>query len=127
MCPDCGGVFHRWQHVRSWTAPFTTRKIETIFFLSKIDQTHSMERLIKRKVDVEISRKYESEFPKVALYLLGLSKSNVFAILNLGTRTLQISSSGISTQSLRLGGGRGQFAAQRLSRKTSHRHPLEAW
>lgn len=20
MCPDCGGVFHRWQHMRSWTA-----------------------------------------------------------------------------------------------------------
>lgn len=20
MCPDCGGVFHRWQHMRSWNA-----------------------------------------------------------------------------------------------------------
>lgn len=27
MCPDCHGVFHRWQHMRSWTAASLVRQM----------------------------------------------------------------------------------------------------
>ncbi len=28
LCPECGGVFHRWQHVRKWTAESLGERVE---------------------------------------------------------------------------------------------------
>lgn len=32
ICPECGAVFHRWQHVRTWTAASLTKYMEHIGF-----------------------------------------------------------------------------------------------
>lgn len=32
MCPECGGVFHRWQHVRSWSGPTLSGFLGTFGF-----------------------------------------------------------------------------------------------
>jgi len=33
-CPDCGCVFHRWQHVRSWTASSLAERMEAAGFVT---------------------------------------------------------------------------------------------
>jgi 2-polyprenyl-3-methyl-5-hydroxy-6-metoxy-1,4-benzoquinol methylase len=55
MCPECGGVFHRWQHIRSWTidglrqrmenAGFKTVRIEAVLFAPMLRKVRE---LIKR-------------------------------------------------------------------------------
>jgi 2-polyprenyl-3-methyl-5-hydroxy-6-metoxy-1,4-benzoquinol methylase len=32
LCPECGAIFHRWQHVRAWTATTLRRYMETCGF-----------------------------------------------------------------------------------------------
>jgi len=32
ICPECGAIFHRWQHVRTWTASTLQRYMETCGF-----------------------------------------------------------------------------------------------
>ena len=44
MCPDCGSIFHKWQHLRTWTrdslrerierAGFRTRSVEMVAWLN---------------------------------------------------------------------------------------------
>lgn len=36
MCPDCGGVFHRWQHLRSWSATSLSRTVEGYGFQTRL-------------------------------------------------------------------------------------------
>lgn len=36
ICPDCGGIFHRWQHQRSWTESSLSDTLKTHGFSSKI-------------------------------------------------------------------------------------------
>jgi 2-polyprenyl-3-methyl-5-hydroxy-6-metoxy-1,4-benzoquinol methylase len=40
VCPECGCVFHRWQHVRSWSASSLTRRMEAAGFItSRVAET----------------------------------------------------------------------------------------
>jgi len=59
LCPDCGAVFHRWQHLRRWSAAaledhlaragFVLRRVEPTFFLSRKDQwLFSLKQTVKR-------------------------------------------------------------------------------
>jgi hypothetical protein len=36
MCPECGCKFHRWQHLRSWTAESLRKKVEQYGFQTKL-------------------------------------------------------------------------------------------
>lgn len=40
MCPDCGAVFHRWQHMRSWTARSLVAQMAKHGFVNH--QTHEL-------------------------------------------------------------------------------------
>ena len=35
MCPECGAVFHRWQHLRSWSAEGLTHALRTAGFTAR--------------------------------------------------------------------------------------------
>jgi SAM-dependent methyltransferase len=57
ICPECGSIFHRWQHVRTWSAEsleaylssagFKTRLVNATFFQSTTD--HIITTIIKIK------------------------------------------------------------------------------
>jgi 2-polyprenyl-3-methyl-5-hydroxy-6-metoxy-1,4-benzoquinol methylase len=51
MCPDCGSVFHVWQHIRSWAPDQLTAYIEA-FNLSewKIIETNLVDRTLWHKL-----------------------------------------------------------------------------
>jgi 2-polyprenyl-3-methyl-5-hydroxy-6-metoxy-1,4-benzoquinol methylase len=36
ICPDCGSVFHRWQHVRTWTVASLRTRMEQAGFTTEI-------------------------------------------------------------------------------------------
>jgi 2-polyprenyl-3-methyl-5-hydroxy-6-metoxy-1,4-benzoquinol methylase len=58
ICPDCGCVFHRWQHVRTWNtevlqatmeqAGFTSRLVQPIAWMSPVGKFITL--LVQRKI-----------------------------------------------------------------------------
>ncbi len=70
QCPDCGGVFHRWQHVRSWTVKSLPAAIESYGFKTIKVKTDKFASSYKFRLAFLIAQKLKL-IPSTALVYIG--------------------------------------------------------
>ena len=58
MCPECGAVFHEWQHVRSWTAESLCAALEKVGFVVKRTRKTDLRARDPLRMAVRLTRKY---------------------------------------------------------------------
>jgi len=69
QCPDCGGVFHRWQHVRSWTAEKLEQKFNQYGFAKIIIKKDKFASSLKFRIAFAIAMKLKIIPPTALIYI----------------------------------------------------------
>ena len=55
MCPDCGCVFHRWQHVRSWTPHSLQERLKQYSFYPKLVKPIAWSAPLKKRLMLKLA------------------------------------------------------------------------
>lgn len=69
MCPDCGCVFHRWQHRRSWTPDTLQKKLEEYHFYTRLLNPMTLSSSLKMRFTFKLAKRMNLMKPKSILYL----------------------------------------------------------
>jgi len=69
MCPDCGCVFHRWQHVRNWTLSSLQERLEQYSFYPKLVKHIAWCTPLKRRLVLNIAVKMNLVSPSGILFI----------------------------------------------------------
>lgn len=69
MCPDCGCVFHIWQHRRSWTPDTLQKKMKEYCFYTRLLKTMTLSSSLKERFVFKLAKKANLMKPKSILYL----------------------------------------------------------
>lgn len=68
MCPDCGCVYHRWQHVRKWTPESLKQKMEHYSFQTTLVQQIAWGAPFKKRLALKFAVKMNLLIPGGLLY-----------------------------------------------------------
>jgi 2-polyprenyl-3-methyl-5-hydroxy-6-metoxy-1,4-benzoquinol methylase len=57
LCPECGCTFHRWQHVRVWTAATLAARVESARFITRVVQPIAWQRWLGKLRSLVVNRR----------------------------------------------------------------------
>ena len=69
MCPDCGCVFHRWQHVRTWTITSLQQLLAKYSFQPKLIRKLAWDSVLKKRILLNLAVKLNLIAPNGLVYI----------------------------------------------------------